>query len=104
MVSTIYTINYGCRHMKKNIKSSLESSTSVGGHFASTRLSDEEYSRCLGLALSYIKEHGSIRNLQLRGVASIGYDQAIHFFSRAVQEGLLSRHGASSATRYLSAR
>lgn len=87
--------------MNKKLKVSLGTVDVSCGRVPSTRLNDAEYFRCLGLALSYIKEHGSIRNLQLRGVASIGYDQAIHFFSRAVREGRLSRQGSSSATHYL---
>lgn len=84
--------------MNKKLKVSPGTGNDSGNRVPRTRLTDAEYIRCLSLALKYIKEHGSIRNLQLRGVASISYDQAIHFFSRAVQEGRLSRQGSSSAT------
>lgn len=67
-------------YMNKKLKVSLGTVDVSCGRVPSTRLNDAEYFRCLGLALSYIKENGSIRNLQLREVASIGYDQAIHFF------------------------
>ena len=68
---------------------------------ARTRLTDSQYARCLKIAIEYLKHNDSIRNREIREVAGIGYDQAIHFFSRATEEKHLLRQGASSATHYV---
>lgn len=65
------------------------------------QLDDEQYARCLRIAVAFVREHGSIRNMQLREVAGIGYDQAIGFFNRAIGEKRLVRRGASSGTHYV---
>lgn len=66
-----------------------------------TRLSDSRFGECLGIAIRYLKSHPSIRNRDIRAVASIGYDQAIHFFNRAIAEKRLVREGSGGATRYI---
>ena len=65
-----------------------------------TTLSDDEYARCLRVALQFIGQRNSIRNRQLRTIAGIGYDQAIRFFNRAIEENHLIRKGKGSGTYY----
>lgn len=66
-----------------------------------TRLSDSQFEECMGIALLYLKSNPSIRNRNIRAVASIGYDQAIHFFNRAIAEKRLAREGSGSGTHYV---
>lgn len=56
-----------------------------------TRLSDSQFEECMGIALHYLKSNPFIRNRDIRAVAAIGYDQAIHFFNRAITEKRLTR-------------
>jgi len=42
-----------------------------------------------------------IRNRDIRELTSIGYDQAISLFNRAVAEKKLRRQGSGSGTRYV---
>jgi len=55
----------------------------------------------MGIALSFLKSNASIRNRDIRDFASIGYDQAIHFFNRAIAENRLVRRGSGSGTHYI---
>jgi hypothetical protein len=55
----------------------------------------------MGVALNFLKANASIRNRDIRNVASIGYDQAIHFFNRAIAEKRLVRKGSGSGTHYV---
>jgi hypothetical protein len=66
-----------------------------------SRLSDRDFERCMAVAVTYLKNHSSIRNREIRDVAGIGYDQAIHFFNRAIGENQLAREGSGSGTRYV---
>ncbi len=66
-----------------------------------TRLSDSQFEECMGVAQLYLKSNPSIRNRDIRAVASIGYDQAIHFFNRAIAEKRLVREGSGSGTCYV---
>ena len=66
-----------------------------------TILNEEQYVACWKVALPFLKEHGSIRNKQLREVACVGYDQAIGFFNRAVNEKRIVRRGIGSGIHYL---
>ena len=66
-----------------------------------TRLSDLQFEECMGIALHYLKSNPFIRNRDIRAVAAIGYDQAIHFFNRAITEKRLTREGSGSGTRYV---
>jgi hypothetical protein len=66
-----------------------------------TRLTDSQFEECMGIALHYLKSNPFIRNRDIRAVASIGYDQAIHFFNRAIAEKRLTREGSGSGTRYV---
>lgn len=66
-----------------------------------TRLSDSKFEECIGIAQDYLKSNASIRNRDIRAIASIGYDQAIHFFNRAIAEKRLVREGSGSGTRYV---
>ena len=68
---------------------------------SSTRLSDSQFEECMGIALHYLKSNPFIRNRDIRTVASIGYDQAIRFFNRAIAEKRLTREGSGSGTRYV---
>lgn len=71
-------------------------------HNAQPRLlSDNQYSECLAAARSYLQQHGSIRNRQLRAVTGLTYDQAISFFKRATTEYQIVRLGTSSGTHYI---
>ena len=66
-----------------------------------SRLSDRHFEECMALAVSYLKTNSSIRNREIREVASIGYDQASHFFNRAIAEKRLVREGSGSGTHYV---
>ena len=66
-----------------------------------TKLSDSQFEECLGIALLYLKSNPSIRNRDIRAIASIGYDQAIHFFNRAIAGKHLVREGRGSGTSYV---
>lgn len=66
-----------------------------------TRLSDSQFEECVGIALHYLKSNPFIRNRDIRAIASIGYNQAIHFFNRAIAEKRLFREGSGSGTRYV---
>lgn len=69
-----------------------------------TRLSDSQFEECMGIALLYLKSNPSIRNRDICAVASIGYDQPIHFFNRAIAEKRLVREGSGSGTHYVRRR
>jgi len=66
-----------------------------------TKLTDSQFEECISIALLYLKSNPSIRNRDIRAAASISYDQAIHFFNRAIAEKHLIRQGSGSRTRYL---
>lgn len=66
-----------------------------------SRLSDRHFEDCMDVAIGYLKTNSSIRNRDIREVANIGYDQAIHFFNRAIVEKRLVREGSGSGTRYI---
>lgn len=66
-----------------------------------SRLSEDDFERCVAAAVIYLQTNPSIRNREMREVASIGYDQAIHFFNRAIAERRLVRLGNGSGTRYM---
>jgi hypothetical protein len=63
-------------------------------------MNDADFARCLSIATEFLDNQESIRNSNLREIAGIGYDQAIRFFNRAVDEGRLERKGKSSGTHY----
>ena len=73
----------------------------AGESYSGKRLSEEDYARCLQIAIEYVAEFGSIRNREIRKVAGIGYDKAIRFFNRATAEGHLDRRGKASGTHYV---
>ncbi len=54
----------------------------------------------MAIALNFLRSNEHIRNRDIRAVASIGYDQAIHFFNRAIAEKRLIREGSGSGTKY----
>ncbi len=64
-------------------------------------LTDSQYAKCLSTTLAYLKQHGSIRNRQLRAETGITYDQAISFFKRATDELHVHRRGTSGGTHYV---
>jgi hypothetical protein len=66
-----------------------------------TRLSDSQFEECMGIALHYLKSNPFIRNRDIRAVGSISYDQAIHFFNRAIAEKRITREGSGSEARYV---
>ncbi len=66
-----------------------------------TKLTKTEYARVLKLVSRYLKARGCIRNRELRKLAGIGYDQAIHFFNTAISQKHLVREGSTSGCRYI---
>jgi len=70
-------------------------------HNSPTRLSDSQFEECVKIVRIYLKSKPFIRNQDIRAVASIGYDQAIYFFNRAIAEKRLLRKGKGAATRYI---
>ena len=75
--------------------------TASRNYRSATRLSDSEFDECMRVALAYLKGMPSIRNRDIRAKTSIGYDQAIEFFNRAIAQGRLVRVGAGGGTRYV---
>ncbi|MBU6434076.1 MAG: hypothetical protein KJS98_12255, partial [Nitrospirae bacterium] len=65
------------------------------------KLSEARFSECLEIVLAYLEAKPSIRNRDIRQATGITYDQAIHFFNRAISENLLLRKGAGSSTCYV---
>ena len=68
---------------------------------STTRLTNHQFEECMDLALKYLNTNPKIRNRDIRAVAEISYDQAIHFFNRAITEELLIRMGNGSGTHYI---
>lgn len=68
-----------------------------------TMLSDPEFEKCLRETLRFLETHPHIRNRDIRKAGAISYDQAIYFFNRAIDEGLLVRQGSGSGTHYTTA-
>jgi hypothetical protein len=66
-----------------------------------TTLTDQRFAECVAVARGILKTKPSIRNRDLRQFAGVGYDQAIHFFNRAISENLLVRQGSGSGTCYI---
>jgi len=66
-----------------------------------TTLTDDHFAACLKIVVSYLAMNQRIRNRDVRRIAGIGYDQAIHFFNRAISENRLSRQGSGSGTYYV---
>jgi len=66
-----------------------------------TKLTDSQFEKCMGIALHYLKSNPFIRNRDIRAVGLIGYDQAIHFFNRAITEKRLTREGSGGGTQYV---
>jgi len=64
-------------------------------------LSNDDYERCLQIAVEYMAQHQSIRNRQLRAITSLSYDQAIAFFNRAIEDNHIIRQGKGSGTYYV---
>ena len=75
--------------------------TAIDDNGFPTRLSDSQFEECMGIAQNYLKSNPFIRNRDIRAISSIGYDQAIHFFNRAIAEKRLNREGKGSGTRYV---
>lgn len=51
--------------------------------------------------IRYINMHGAITNRECRALLGISYDDAIKMLGNLTANGLLSREGVSSATRYV---
>jgi predicted HTH transcriptional regulator len=66
-----------------------------------TTLDDDTYVRCLKSVKARLKSAPAIRNRELRQLTGINYDQAIRFFARAAEEGILKRRGQASGTYYV---
>ena len=66
-----------------------------------TRLDHVQYEYCLEKVSAFLKNNRSIRNRELREIASVGYDQAIDFFTKALKAKRLVRLGTGSSTAYL---
>ncbi len=66
-----------------------------------TNLTNDDYERCLQIAVEYVAQHQSIRNRQLRAASGLGYDQVIAFFNRAIKARHLIRKGKGSGTYYV---
>jgi hypothetical protein len=64
------------------------------------KLSDEEYERAKELAVVYLAEHESIANRELRALTQLTYDQAVTFFNKMIADGILTRVGKTTSTRY----
>lgn len=69
-------------------------------HSTRTTLSESEYSHALEAARAFLDEGGWLTNTVIRQRAGLTYDQAIRFFKRATEAGVLVREGKAQATRY----
>jgi DNA-binding IclR family transcriptional regulator len=53
------------------------------------------------IVLRHLATEPEINNRTLRRLTGLNYDQAIKFFARMVEEGMIVRLGRASGTRYL---
>ena len=68
-----------------------------------TALSDSEYRRAVSEVVRHLSQNSSIRSTSLRELTGLNYDQAVKFFNRAIDEGVLVRRGKASGTHYVAA-
>ncbi len=66
-----------------------------------TLLTEAEFLRALNEVKRHLRQEQSIRNTSLRDLTGLNYDQAIKFFNRAIEEGVLARRGKASGTHYV---
>lgn len=66
-----------------------------------TRMSKENYERCLKQVIVFLKQNDFIRNRDIRELTGISYDQGIAFFNLALAAKKLTREGAGTGTRYI---
>jgi hypothetical protein len=65
-----------------------------------TTLTSEEFSKIELIVLDYLETKEFISNREIRNLTGIGYDQAIFFFASMIENRILIKVGASSATKY----
>jgi predicted HTH transcriptional regulator len=66
-----------------------------------TNTLDDEGLKATELAvLEFLKVNESITNRKLRQITNVNYDQAIFFFNRMIEKGVLNRIGVASGTHY----
>jgi hypothetical protein len=78
--------------------------TTHNAKFNGKALPESTYQRCLQTAIQFLLERKSIRNRDIRDISGISYDQAIHFFNRAVAERWVLRKGVGGGTSYVLAK
>ena len=66
-----------------------------------TKLTVEEFEQAQDLVRRYLADHPAVNNTGFRTLTGFNYDQAIHFFARAIDQGILERIGKSSGTKYI---
>jgi hypothetical protein len=66
-----------------------------------TRMSKDNYERCLKEVRIYLKRNDFIRNRDIRVLTGINYDQGIAFFNLAIASKKLTREGVGTGTRYV---
>jgi hypothetical protein len=64
-------------------------------------LTEDQFTWCLELARGFAAENGTVRNRDLRELTKITYDQAIHFFNRAIEANEFTRKGNRGGTHYV---
>mgnify|MGYP000524701196 CR=1 FL=1 len=66
-----------------------------------TSLTEKDIGHIRRIAIHHLKNHESLTNRGLRGIVDITYDQAIYFYRRMLDRGVLERVGISSGTKYI---
>ena len=64
------------------------------------KLSDEEFETAKELVIAFLAEHPSIANREFRALTHLSYDQAVTFFNKMIADGILTRVGKTTTTRY----
>jgi predicted HTH transcriptional regulator len=66
-----------------------------------TALTEKDISHIRRIAIRHLKSHEFLTNRELRGIVDISYDQAIYFYRRMLDRGVLERVGIASGTKYI---
>lgn len=73
----------------------------TAGHLGRTGLPEADYKRALKIVREFLRSEERITNSRFRQLTGLNYDQAIEFFGRAVEAGVLERRGYAAGTHYV---
>jgi predicted HTH transcriptional regulator len=66
-----------------------------------TSLTESDITHIQRIAIRHLKCHKFLTNRELRGIVDITYDQAICFYRKMLDRGIIERIGISSGTQYI---